>query len=75
MKANLTQRDWTLVAGILVAVIVALLIFIFSPPLAGPDAEPTSFLPALKYFNYNWTEHLTNFGKHSAEALFQSLFL
>jgi hypothetical protein len=72
MKANLTQRDWTLVAGILVAVIVALLIFIFSPPLTGPDAEPTSFLPTLKYFE--WTDHLTNLGKHSAEALFQSLF-
>jgi hypothetical protein len=72
MKANLTQRDWTLVAGILVAVIVALIIFILSPPLTGPDAEATSFLPALKY--YGWMEHLTNFGKRSTEALFQSLF-
>ena len=72
MKAKLTDRDWTLLAGILVAVIVALTIFFMAPGIE-PNSEASSLFPSSSSVLNTVIKGFTNLGKHSIEALFQLL--
>ena len=72
MKAKLTDRDWTLVAGILVALIVALTIFFLKPGVA-PNTDASSLLPSSSTVLNDLIKGITGLGKHSIEVLFQLL--
>lgn len=72
MKAKLTNKDWTLLAGILVAVIVALTIF-FMAPVIETSSDASSLFPASSAVLNNLIKNITGLGRHSIEALFQLL--
>lgn len=72
MKAKLSDRDWTLVAGIVVALIVAITIFFISPGAESNQDASLLSQPTSSMLN-NLLKGITSLGKYSIGALSQLL--